>query len=107
VLGHCGVDIRGRGRKLRINYRTTEQTRRWAVALLEGVPIDDLDGGADSQRGYRSLVQGVAPTITPFDSFSAEIDAIVELAASLSGPELASTCLVARTGSLVDQYDGA
>ena len=59
VLGHCGIDIVGRGRKLRVNYRTTEQTRRWAVALLGGVPVDDLDGGEDSQRGYRSLVQGV------------------------------------------------
>ena len=29
VLGRCGIDIRGRSRKLRLNYRTTEQTRRW------------------------------------------------------------------------------
>ena len=107
VLGHCGVDIVGRGRKLRVNYRTTEQTRRWAVALLEGVPIDDLDGGEDSQRGYRSLVQGTAPVVQPYDSFAAEVDAIVDLAASLDSTGLASTCLVARTGRLVSQYEGA
>ena len=26
VLGQCGIKIVGRGRKLRINYRTTEET---------------------------------------------------------------------------------
>ena len=34
ILGRCGVDIRGRSRKLRLNYRTTEETRRWAANLL-------------------------------------------------------------------------
>lgn len=33
VLGQCGVNIRGRSRKLRINYRTTEENRRWATSL--------------------------------------------------------------------------
>lgn len=28
VLGQCGINIRGRSRKLRVNYRTTEETRR-------------------------------------------------------------------------------
>jgi hypothetical protein len=28
VLSRCGIDIRGRGRKLRINYRTTEELNR-------------------------------------------------------------------------------
>lgn len=107
VLSHCGIDIRGRGRKLRINYRTTEQTRRWAVGLLAGHPIDDLDGGQDSHLGYRSLVHGAPPDILPFDSFAAEVDALAAFAESLSAQELASTCLVARTSRLVDQYDGA
>ena len=30
VLGRYGIAIRGRSRKLRLNYRTTEQTRPWA-----------------------------------------------------------------------------
>ncbi|MEL6769436.1 MAG: UvrD-helicase domain-containing protein [Bacteroidota bacterium] len=107
VLGHCGIDIVGRGRKLRVNYRTTEQTRRWAVALLDGVPVDDLDGGQDSQRGYRSLVQGTTPTVTPYDSFAAEVEAIVDFTRALNPAKLASTCLVARTGRLVSQYEGA
>lgn len=55
TLGRCGINIQGRGKRLRINYRTTEENRRWAVNLLEGINFDDLDGGVDDQKGYKSL----------------------------------------------------
>ena len=66
VLGRCGIDIRGRSRKLRLNYRTTEQTRRWAASLLAGRDIDDLDGGADDNRGIKSLTRGPEPQLAHF-----------------------------------------
>jgi hypothetical protein len=69
VLGRCGSDIRGRGKKLKINYRTTVETRRWSVKLLEGVPIDDLDDGRDDNAGYRSLLHGTEPRVEHFASF--------------------------------------
>ncbi len=47
VLARCGIDIRGRGKKLRINYRTTEELKNWALGLLKGLSFDDLDAGAD------------------------------------------------------------
>ena len=56
VMGRCGIDIRGRSRKLRLNYRTTEETRRWATHLLAGRDVDDLDGGSDDNKGIRSLM---------------------------------------------------
>ena len=31
VLSRCGINIVGRSRKLRLNYRTTEETRGWAA----------------------------------------------------------------------------
>ena len=34
VLSRCGIAIQGRSSRLRINYRTTEQIRAWAVAML-------------------------------------------------------------------------
>ena len=37
-----------------INYRTTDETRRWAAAVVAGVPVDDLDEGTDDLKGYRS-----------------------------------------------------
>ncbi|MGE0820738.1 MAG: UvrD-helicase domain-containing protein [Candidatus Binatia bacterium] len=66
VLGQCGINIQGRSRKLKINYRTTEETRRWATNLLEGFSIDDLDAGVDDQKGYKSLLHGVTPTVATF-----------------------------------------
>lgn len=60
-MGACGIDIRGRARKLYLNYRTTEEIRRAAVALLEGVEVDDLDGGSDELSRYRSLLHGPSP----------------------------------------------
>jgi superfamily I DNA/RNA helicase len=48
TLSRCGIDIRGRSRKLRLNYRTTDEIRQWATQVLEGMSVDDLDGGADS-----------------------------------------------------------
>ena len=70
VLGRCGIDVRGRARKLRLNYRTTEQTRRWAARLLAGRAIDDLDGGADDGRDVRSLTEGPAPILEPLHAVS-------------------------------------
>lgn len=63
VLGRCGIDIRGRSRKLYLNYRTTDEIRRMAVALLEDREIDDLDGGSDDNRRYKSLSHGPVPGV--------------------------------------------
>lgn len=63
VLSRCGINIKGRGRKLRINYRTTEELKNWASGLLRGLTFDDLDAGFDDADGVLSLVHGVAPVI--------------------------------------------
>jgi hypothetical protein len=109
VLGRCGINIRGRGRKLRINYRTTDENRRWAVSLLEGVSFDDLDGGVDDQKGYMSLMHGVAPKVEHLASYQAEIEHIVEYLKQVEqdGGNLSDVCLVARTYDLLRQYEGA
>lgn len=62
-MSACGIDIRGRGRKLYLNYRTTEEIRRSAVALLEGCEVDDLDEGSDEVRKYKSISRGPEPAI--------------------------------------------
>lgn len=109
VLGRCGINIIGRGRKLRINYRTTEENRRWAVGLLKGVSFDDLDGGLDDQKGYKSLLHGVFPKIEHFSSFQAELEYIAKYLKQVEsdGENLHEVCLVARTHELLRQYEGA
>ncbi len=61
TLRSCGIEVRGRSARLRLNYRTTESIRRVAHAALGNHTADDLDGGEDSLQGYRSLRSGVAP----------------------------------------------
>ena len=58
----CGINIRGRSRKLYLNYRTTEEIRRAAVAMLEGCEVDDLDEGSDEVKRYKSISHGPRPT---------------------------------------------
>ncbi len=109
VLGRCGIKITGRSKTLRINYRTTEETRRWAVNLLDGVSFDDLDGGLDDQKGYKSLFHGVIPQVVHSSSFQGEIDFISQYLKQVSdeGGNLHEVCLVARTHELLKQYEGA
>ena len=99
VLSRAGVEVRGRSRRLRVNYRTTEEIRRFAEAVLRGVDIDDLDGGRDDSRGTRSVTTGVEPEIRTFSSVEAEVQGILEWLGEGGG-----ACLVARTGALVDRY---
>ncbi|MCB0288744.1 MAG: DEAD/DEAH box helicase [Calditrichaeota bacterium] len=109
TLSHCGIAVRGRGHRLRINYRTTEETRNWAVGLLSGWEIDDLDGGADEQRGYKSLLHGQSPRVVNFPTFREEVQHILEYIYRLqkSAVPLLNICLAARTNDLLKQYEGA
>lgn len=76
AMSKCGIDIRGRSRKLYINYRTTDEIRRQAVALLEGIEVDDLDDGHDETKRYRSLSHGPAPVVAQVDGLE---DAIAQV----------------------------
>ena len=99
VLSRCGIDIRGRGRKLRLNYRTTEQTRRWASNVLERRSIDDLDGGDDDNKGIRSITRGPEPRIRHFENRDAQATWLVGYLTNLMDREvpLRGVCIVSRT----------
>jgi len=107
VLGQCGIKIIGRSHKLKINYRTTEETRKWAVSLMKGITVDDLDGGDDSLGGYVSLMHGVAPLVEHYDSFNDEISTICAHLNEIrkEDEQYRSTCLVARTNNQLNEYE--
>lgn len=96
VLGKCGIKIVGRSSKLKINYRTTDEIRRWAVSLLHDRAIDDLDGGSDDNSCYKSLTHGQPPIIENFESAQKQAEFIKALIVD-SDIEMSSTCVVART----------
>ena len=105
TFSHAGVHIRGRSSRLRLNYRTTEPIRDYAVRVLDDRKFDDLDGGTDSLEGYRSLRGGDAPSIEVFETAAAEADHIIAVVASAERDGVAHEEIViaARTGRLVDE----
>ena len=97
VMSQCGIEIRGRSSKLRVNYRTTQEIQAWAMRVLTGQPIDDLDGGSDSPVEYMSLMHGVEPEVCHFTTMEEEREYLVaELADLLSVTPGESICVVAR-----------
>ena len=109
VLGRCGIEIRGRSRKLRINYRTTEETRAWATAVLNGIDFDDLDGGLDPATDYRSLLHGDEPLIKAFEDTAEEQKFLTTTLHRIQQEQggLAATCIVARTNGGVEKLNVA
>lgn len=106
TLSHCGIKIIGRSRKLRINYRTTDEIRKWSTQILSSQPVDDLDGGEDSLQDYRSLLHGQEPSIKNFSSQKKEIEYLKDSLEQLQQQNqiLSSICLVFRTKQLLEDY---
>jgi|GEM_PF-99206 len=101
----CGIAVVGRSRRLRVNYRTTEEIRDFGVRVLEGLEFDDLDGGVDTLAGYRSLRSGLVPKVAWVDDEVAEADAIAEtLRGWLERYPAESLCVALRTSGLVRRY---
>jgi mRNA-degrading endonuclease RelE of RelBE toxin-antitoxin system len=105
-LSKVGINVKGRGQRLNVNYRTTEEIRRWSTAQLEGCSIDDLDEGIDSFKGYTSLSHGTSPKIISSETLAKDEENILEAISALndSGVEKRNICLVARTKSEVERY---
>lgn len=82
-MSACGINIVGRSRKLKLNYRTTHEIRAWAVAVLKGLSIDDLDTGEDTLDGYVSIEHGMAPQLAGYGSESEELAALAQWAKEL------------------------
>ena len=70
-----GVDIRGRSRTLRINYRTSHQIRKSADNLL-GPITTDIDGNIEDRTDTISVFNGPDPVVGRFDSDQDEINAV-------------------------------
>ncbi len=70
-----GVDIRGRSRTLRINYRTSHQIRMQADRLL-APEVSDVDGNKEERKGTISLFNGPKPIIMVFVTPEEEIEMV-------------------------------
>lgn len=58
-----GVDIRGRSKTLKVNYRTSHQIRTVVDRLLPKT-VRDVDGNEEDRTGTVSVFNGPAPTVS-------------------------------------------
>jgi hypothetical protein len=99
-----GVEVRGRSRSLKVNYRTSHQIRRCSDELLPETLVEP-DGNEDNRLGVTSIFEGSQPVIGTFASRSEEIEEvrawILELYAK--GVAASEVMILVRTQDLVNQ----
>jgi mRNA-degrading endonuclease RelE of RelBE toxin-antitoxin system len=77
-----GVDVRGRCRNLRVNYRTSHQIRTQADMLL-GPEVSDVDGNAEYRADTVSVFNGPPPDIRSYSTIETEKAAVVKWISAL------------------------
>lgn len=107
-LSHAGINIVGRARRLRLNYRTSEEIRHYASQILLGVTWDDLDTGTDKSDDYKSLFHSEKPHLQGFQNSGEETRWIASQIQELLAPgegamTPADICIVARTQHEVER----
>ncbi|MCB9304844.1 MAG: DEAD/DEAH box helicase [Lewinellaceae bacterium] len=82
------IEVRGRrSRKLKINYRTTEQIRRYALQPILQLDFEDFDGELARKDGYISLRSGAVPSYELFDATEKEMEWVLEKVRAYTGAE--------------------
>jgi superfamily I DNA/RNA helicase len=72
-----GVDIRGRSKTLKINYRTSQEIRRQSDLLLES-QYNDADGVCEDRTGTISVFSGPAPCVIRPSDFMEESNQVAK-----------------------------
>lgn len=100
TLSHYGISVRGRSRRLTLNYRTTAQNLHYAVTILAGGSYEDLEAEPESTRGYRSARSGPRPMLRGLATLSDELDfaaqTVAGWASELDGKQLDTIAILVR-----------
>lgn len=100
------INVRGRrSKKLKVNYRTTEEIKKKAIQLLENVSYDNFDGEEESKKGYVSLMHGENPEYHLFEKPEQEdvfIQERIEKLLIKTNLSLNEICLAGRTKKTVE-----
>lgn len=74
----AGIIVRGKkSKRLRVNYRTSEEIRRLALSIVKEIKFDDFDGEEEKKTGYVSLFHGEKPTYELYKSKGEEVDQLL------------------------------
>ena len=102
-----GIIIKGRrSRKLKINYRTTEEIKHLAMRIVSNMQVDDFDGNEENLKGYLSLLHGNQPIYETFVKPEEEDKFILDKLKMFIGSESIlpnEICISARTNDKVDE----
>ena len=102
-----GIVVKGRrSRKLKINYRTTEEIKHLAMRIVSNMQVDDFDGNVENLKGYLSLLHGNQPSYETFVKPEDEDKFILEKLKMFIGNESIlpnEICISARTNDKVDE----
>ncbi len=102
-----GINIRGRrSRKLRINYRTTEEIKQIAIKTIASEKFNDFDGGIENRKGYVSLMHGNQPEYLTFSSVEEEEEHILKYirqCLSIENISPSDICICARKNTVIDE----
>ena len=110
TLGKCGIKITGRSKRLKVNYRTTAQTYKFATGVLEGLDFDNLDGEIEKKLPCQSLTNGPKPDVKLLKNLDEEKTFIINYIKNLTtngnvSPE--SICLTAFSKDKCKEYADA
>lgn len=107
VFSRAGINIRGqRSKRLRINYRTTEEIKHLAVSVIQEIYFDDFDGGKEETTGYLSLFHGEKPVYKIFKDKQEELDYVFDEIKRLisEGVNFNEIAIAARTKDSVKDF---
>lgn len=78
IFSEAGINVRGRrSRRLKINYRTTEQIKQAAIGVISDVDFSDFEEGKEDKSGYVSLRVGRAPSYVVHKTQKGEMEDLV------------------------------
>ena len=103
-----GIEIRGRARNLKVNYRTSHQIRRRSDLLL-GPEIADVDGNTEVRAGTISVFNGAEPAIVAASSVDDEMETAAAWLSKLADEDLApeEISLFVRSSDQIDRATAA
>jgi mRNA-degrading endonuclease RelE of RelBE toxin-antitoxin system len=110
ALSRAGINVRGaRSKRLKINYRTTEEIRQWAQLLLDGEDVDDLDGGKAVTVADHSIMKGPEPEVIKVNSLEEAKRALIAWIKGLqnAGLHTHEICFTPTNSELVKALESA
>lgn len=104
----AGVDIQGRSRSLKVNYRTSHQIRAKSDLLLP-TRLVEADGGEDSRLGITSVFNGPSPELHVFKTEDEEASAVKKWIGTLLADGIAAEtiAILVRTANEVPRAEKA